>query len=171
MQKLISVVDVGFRCTNSSWKAWNFTAKPHWSKGYFQEFSLAVTQGTGMSCGTCFCLWLGYNGCGQGERTEMFANDDFLHISQQALRKGWKESLSRCCYLHSITLLSGDKEIITFKVLGSFSMDWKGGRVSLCLQPRTNDCPLRYGLIFHLATCLNHSDIMDTWKYCRGIRA
>lgn len=56
----------------------------------------------------------------------MFANDEFLHISQQALRKGWKESLSRCCYLHSITLPSGDKEIITFKVLGSFSMDWKG---------------------------------------------
>lgn len=100
----------------------------------------------------------------------MFANKDFLHISQQALRKSWKESLSRCCSLHSITLPSGDKEIITFKLLGPFSMDWKEGTVSLCLQPGTNDCPLRYGLIFHPATRLNHSDITDTWKYCHGVR-
>lgn len=106
-------------------------AKPRWSKAYFHEFSLAVTRGRRMSCGTCFCLWFGYNWFGQGYRREMFANKDLLHISQQALRKSWKASLSRCCSLHSITLPSGDKEIITFKLLGSFSMDWKGGTFSV----------------------------------------
>ena len=126
-----------------------------------------------MSYGTFFCLWLVYNGLGQGRRNrrEVFANNDLLHTSQQALRKGWKESISRCCSNRYIMLPSGGKETITFKLLGSFSMGWKGGVVSLCLQPRADDYPLRYGLIFHAATCPSHSVIMDTWKYCRVIRA
>lgn len=126
-----------------------------------------------MSYGTFFCLWLVYNGLGRGgrKRREVFANNDLLHTSQQALRKVWKESISRCCSNRYIMLPSGGKETITFKLLGSFSMGWKGGVVSLCLQPRGDDYPLRYGLIFHAATCPSHSVIMDTWKYCRVIRA
>lgn len=58
-------------------------AKPHWSKLSFQEFSLAVTRGRRMNCGTSFCIWLGCDGFGQGDRSEMFENQDFLHISQQ----------------------------------------------------------------------------------------
>lgn len=170
MQKLISyqwlIWGSGAQIPQGKHEIW--FAKPRWSKAYCQEFSLAVTWGRRMSCGSCFCLWFGYNGFGQGYRREMFANKDFLHISPQALRKSWKESLSRCCSLHSITLPSGDKEIITFKLAGLIFHGLERGNCFPVPTAKNQWLPTEVWPNF--PPCLNHSDIMDTWKHWHGVR-